>query len=230
MRKRHVPSGKRPINVKEAVEQIAPKERTIALNANRVTTVVKIRKKSVAWGIPLDEVMFSKFFQNFFGLGVMPWDSILLASSTYLPDARNIIHTNFLATDIEWLAMLDSDVLPPPSFLDQLLAHKLPMVGGWYRKKGEGYPPVVYDFDHIEDGINKFKIRNQPGVGLEKVDAAGAGCWLMHRDVALAIGERPYNMEHGGEDLELCRKVQAAGFDIYIDWDVACAHAGTGIY
>jgi len=58
------------------------------------------------------------------------------------------------------------------------------------------------------------------------VDAAGAGCWLMHRDVAKAIGHSPYDMQTGGEDLSLCLKVHEAGFDTWIDWDIACAHAG----
>jgi hypothetical protein len=68
--------------------------------------------------------------------------------------------------------------------------------------------------------------RKEPGKGLEKVDGAGAGCWLMHRKVAEAIGAEPYDMLRGGEDLDLCLKVTQAGFDIHSDWDIACAHAG----
>jgi hypothetical protein len=52
----------------------------------------------------------------------------------------------------------------------------------------------------------------------------------MSRQVAVAIGEKPYDMLRGGEDLELCRKVVAGGFELWIDWDVECGHAGVNVY
>ena len=177
------------------------------------TRLVKIRHKPVAWGFCLDEVLFSKWFIQFLRWPVMPWDTLITAQSTYLPDARNIVHRDFLSTGKSHLVMLDSDVIPPPDFLGRLLAHKLPLVGGWYRKKADPYPPVVYDFDRIdEEGVYKYRIRDEPGQGLEAVDGAGAGCWLRTREVAEAVGEQPYDMLHGGEDLALCRKVHDAGF------------------
>jgi len=127
-----------------------------------------------------------------------------------------------------WLMMLDSDVLPPPYFVERLLAHKKDMVGGWYKLKGGATEPVVYDFEGMspETGKGMWKRRSKPGEGLERVDAAGAGCWLMSRKVAEAIGSKPYDMTRGGEDLELCLKVKEAGFNIYVDWSLACAHCG----
>lgn len=238
MTKRHRSKASTPeANLKALADKLAstaPKESSVTTidgqgaheNFNRL---VKIRHIPVTWGIPFDEVVFSKWVVNTFRLQMMPWDSVCTTQSTYLPDARNSIHSDFLSTGNEWLVMLDSDVIPPPDFLDRLLAHHLPMVGGWYHKKGEPFDPVVYDFDHIgDDGKYKYRIRKEPGAGLEEVDAAGAGVWLMHRDVAKAVGERPYDMEHGGEDLRLCERVKAAGFKIYIDWSVACAHCGVG--
>lgn len=188
---------------------------------------VKLRGIPVTWGIPMDETVFSLWFSNFVHLPVMPWDSVAITMSTYLPSARNYIHDKFLDNGTsEWLVMLDSDVLPPPDFLDRLLSHNKKMVGGWYKLKGGMHEPVVYDYGDKKDLVNYWKKRTVAGKGLEKVDAAGAGCWLMHRDVAQAIGHSPYDMETGGEDLSLCLKVHAAGFDTWIDWDVACAHAG----
>lgn len=164
----------------------------------------------------------------------MPWDNFHFCLNTYLPEARNQIHNAFLKSNNEWLVMLDSDVIPPPDFASRLIAHEKPMIGGWYCKKDMMNPelryPVVYDDLETRDGIRYWNIRKQAGEGIEKVDAAGAGCWLMHRDVARAIGENPYNMEHGGEDMELCVKVRNAGFEIWIDWDIACSHVGTALY
>ncbi len=196
-----------------------------------VIVKVPLRHMPVCWGIPMDELCFSLWVGNFFHLPYMPWDHMSVTYSTYLPDARNTIHKIFV-NDLkdDYLVMLDSDVMPPPDFLDRLLKHKLPLVGGWYRKKGGKNDPVVYDQIAADGVLHKWKIREEPGTGLEKVDGAGAGCWLMHRSVAEAIGQTPYSMENGGgEDLNMCSKVRAAGFDIYIDWSIACAHAGVGV-
>lgn len=198
------------------------------------TSPVAIRHKAIAWGFPLDEVVYSKWFVALLAQDLMPWDTYITTESTYLPDARNTIHADFLQTGLEWLVMLDSDVIPPRGFLHRLLIDKKPMVGGWYRKKTIDPAlryPVVYTYSHTDEkGVPRYDIRQEPGKGLEKVEAAGAGVWLMHRSVALAIGESPYNMERGGEDLELCRKVYAAGFEIWIDWEIDCGHTGVGIY
>lgn len=210
--------------------------RTVVIHRGSVdavtTTPLTIRTMPIVWGIPMDELCYSLWFSNFVHLPIMPWDDIAITMSTYLPEARNFIHNIFLEkmTNIEWLVMLDSDVMPPPDFLERLLKHNKPMVGGWYRRKGGRNEPVVYDYSGMgADGKYDYHQRPGQGFGLESVDAAGAGCWLMHRKVAEAVGRSPYNMEHGGEDLELCQKVKAAGFDIWVDWSIACAHAGVGI-
>ena len=189
---------------------------------------VKLRTKPVAWAFPLDEIVFTRFFTNFLRLRVMPWDDLYTIGSTYLPEASNTLHRFFVEeSQCEHLVMLDSDVLPPPDFLERLLAHNKPLVGGWYRKKDEAGTPCVYTYETQEaDGVYWWKPRPVPGVGLEQVDGAGAGCWLMHRTVAEALGPKPYDMNQGGEDLALCKRVTDLGFPIFIDWSIACAHAG----
>lgn len=197
-----------------------------------------LRTIPVCWGIPFDEISYSKWVQSMFIHNrMMPWDDFMTTTSTYLPEARNDIHEDYISmTGDDWLMMLDSDVSPPPAIVDKLLIHtkdpEVRMVGGWYRKKTEPYSPVVYqDLGGLgEDGRFSYRIYEEDdiGEGLERVDAAGAGCWLMHRSVAEAVGKRPYDMEHGGEDLKLCKKVLASGFKIFIDWNLACAHVGVG--
>jgi len=202
-------------------------------------TVTMVRVTPVCWGIPFDEVVFSAWARHMLSSNrLMPWDDIVVSGSTYLPEARNKIHADYLEySKSEYLFMLDSDVLPPPGTVEKLLKHMqhrkdVRMVGGWYRKKDGMQTPVVYHDDFIDDdGIWQYRKygNNEVGEGLEKVDAAGAGCWLMHRSVAEAIGPRPYDMNQGGEDLLLCRKVKAAGYSLWIDWDIACAHAGVAV-
>lgn len=200
-------------------------------NVEAATQQVKLRITPVAWGVPMDEVCFSLWMINFVRLPVMPWDVMINTVSTYLPDARNGVHQRFLEdTDVKWLFMLDSDVLPPPSALDKLIAHNLPIVGGWYRVKGGKSNPVVYDYlGPGDDGKEHWKQRQGPGEGLEQVDGAGAGCWLMTRETAKALGPKPYSLVRGGEDLELCLKLKELGIPVHIDWSIACAHAGVAM-
>lgn len=187
----------------------------------------------------MDELMYSKFFNNFMHLNMMPWDSVITTESTYLPDARNYIHQVFLEKfQTSHLFMLDSDVLPPPDVVTTLIQHKKPIVGGWYHKKEEYQikdvegnvtyisRPVVYDWSEERDGHYWFLNRMERGQGLEKVSGIGMGCILMTHELAEKLGPRPYDMQHGGEDLVLCKKIMDLGVDLYVDWSQACAHVG----
>lgn len=245
-RKRHGNKEKPPVQVREFGDVLAnlPKESikhssSDGGHSTEHVGILELRTKKIMIGIPLDEVLFSQWFVNFEGLDKMPWDSLVTTVSTYLPDARNKIHDTFLLKDkSEHLLMLDSDVMPPPKLIASLLAHNKDCVGGWYRKK-EKFPaevdgkvqiiqrPVVYDQFDILNGLIRYKQKMFPGTGLEEVGAAGAGCWLMTRKLAEALGPSPYSMDQGGEDMVICRKITAAGYSMWIDWSLACAHIGT---
>jgi len=185
-----------------------------------------IRTIPIAIGIPLDEVMFSKFFANYTQLNIMPWDDIFTTQNTLVGRARNTIHNMFLeSSNAPYLFMLDSDVLPPPDSIETLISHNLPIVGGYYRNK-ENLNPVVFDYDSEVDGHKMYRYRLEPGTGIESVDAMGAGFWLIKREVAESVGKSPYSFEEGGEDMDFCRKVIKAGYKIYADWDLSAGHAG----
>jgi hypothetical protein len=207
----------------------------------KVRKPLKIRTEKIAIGVPMDELMFSQFFSNFIYLDIMPWDSLLTSTSTFVTDARNAIHNAFLEeTDATHLFMVDSDVMPPPNVIEMLLNHNKPVVGGVYFKKEKfkvkdlagnvsvTQRPVVYDYGRFdeEEKHHVWKERDVPGKGLEKVDGMGAGCWMIERKVAEKIGKSPFSLEFGGEDLTFCRSITDAGFDIYVDWSIACAHCG----
>ena len=228
---------------RESYEQVAqelkskgvPDKRNVLTYANgtvdRTEYKVAIRTFPIMIGIPMDEVMFSTFFIMFQrNVHPMPWDGMATTASTYLPDARNQVHQAFLKEEqYSHLFMIDSDIIAPPNVVERLLARQLPIVGGYYLNK---HPimvntPVVYDFlEDNAEGYATWNHRPRPGEGLEKVDGIGMGCVLMSRAVAEALGPKPYDMNSGGEDLVLCRKLMKLGIDLYVDWGVDCAHLG----
>lgn len=232
----------RLIGASQLVEQLKqnkslPKERLVVEKTGQGTAVnsrkpVVLRTTPVAWLLPFDEVCYARWVKHVINQRlVMPWDDTITSESTYISEARNTLHRQFLEeSSLDWAVMLDSDVLPPPDFVQRLLAHHKHMVGGWYRKKGDPYPPCVYDFVHQDgEGIAWWQVKEKPGTGLEQVDGAGAGCWLMHRSVAEALGPHPYSPHVLSEDFLLCRKLHELNIPVYIDWSVNCAHAGVAI-
>lgn len=245
-KKRHAPkqADLKKLSLMDAIEKYMPDRRRVITRLGKgrsepdgdiikSTNVVKYRRFPVTWGIPMDELGYSYWMQSFIAYQpVMPWDDLIFCLNTYLPEARSFIHEEFIKTckNVPYLIMFDSDVVAPIGAVEKLLSYRLPLVGGWYPKKSEDpkeRKPVVYDFSMInEKGMAMWKIRQEVGEGLEKVDGAGAGFWVMRRDVAEAIGPRPYDMLRCGEDLELCLKVKEAGFDIYIDWQIKAEHRG----
>ena len=177
----------------------------------------------IVFGIPMDEVMYSRFFQHFIKQsGFRNDDRFCFSEGTYLHISRNKIHNEFLESDGQFLMMLDSDIMFPPLIAQTLWEHKLPIVGGWYHDK-KGRHPAVYD---LKNGMVGH--RTERGKGLEKVYAMGAGCWLMSRKVAEALGESPYEMHKngGGEDFVICEKMMSLDIPLYVDWELPCAHLG----
>jgi len=204
-----------------------------------IRRTLQIRTVPVTIGIPMDELMFSKFFSNFVCLSIMPWDNFITCASTLVEEARNIIHNTYLHKSLSpYLFMIDSDILPPPDIIERLIADDKPVVGGFYRKK-EKFPvkkldgsmtvvqrPVVYDYSRFDGKRHLYNQRVDDGKGIERVDGMGAGCWLIKREVVEAIGESPFSLSESGEDLCFCRTVYKAGYEVYVDWNIACAHSG----
>src|SRR3990167_4099765 len=249
MRKRHKqknyadPAVEWVVNeIKDKIPKVSEHRQLSSGAESEHHSALKLRTAPITCAFPLDELMYSKFFTNFLHLNIMPWDSVITTESTYLPDARNYVHEIFLDKfKTEFLFMLDSDVLPPPYIVDTLLKHDKPIVAGWYRKKeqfeykdleGNSYVigrPVVYDWSEERDGKFWFTQRVHPGEGTEKVAGVGMGSVLLRRDLAEKLGKRPYDMNAGGEDLVLCKKVMDLDVPLYVDWSLACAHTGVSI-
>ena len=224
--------------LKDELKKELPQERYVGSltrgQREQLNQQFDIRTIPICWGIPFDELMYSQFFGAYALLVRMPWDSIVTTMSTYLPDARNEIHRQFCEdTDAPYLMMLDSDTISPSDLIRRLIAHKKHLVGGWYNNKpkdGALPHPVVYKFDEETDKQILFKHYLKPGTGLERVDGMGAGCWLMSRELAEALGPKPYSMHKATEDLVLSREVMKLGYEMYVDWDINCLHLGVGAW
>lgn len=116
---------------------------------------------------------------------------------------------------------VDDDMLFPPSALVQLLAHDLPIVGGLYYGRSAPHLPIAYRkvFDNQWVATTKFC------PGLQEVDAIGAGCLLIKREVFEKLSRPWFEFsDRMGEDMWFCERAREAGYPIVLDADVKARH------
>ena len=105
-------------------------------------------------------------------------------------------------------------------------------------KDAHYYSPVVNPLaqflrknkDHLRGG--EAAILPSTKEDLIECDGVGAGCLLVHRRVLDAIEPPWFEYNPGtfvGEDFYFCRKVQAAGFKIFVDPGVISGHKAKGL-
>lgn len=151
--------------------------------------------------------------------------------------ARNQIIKVFLDSDNgDYLFFLDADMTFEPDIVHRLLSRKKDVISGLYcmrrapfnivamRKTGTG--PRDYD------SIGKI----EPSVqGLMPIDAAGAGCLLIKRNVLKImrqhVGDVWFKYQDGpdgnnsvSEDMWFFEQAKASGYQAWLDADVQCGH------
>ena len=208
-------------------------------------------RPGVTFAIPLEEIMFSGFFTNWleveqYRLGS---DFVVTTTGSFTWIARNGLVKRFLnETDAEYLLFLDSDNCAPTGFdfIKRLISHKKDIVAGWYKVK-KTRQPTVYTFDHWnemeetpywkqrgKDDIPEDENAPECQCGkhhaqtIEKVDATGAGCLLIHRSVFERMPEPWFGHFKGGgtEDMWFAWECRKLGIEWYVDWAVHSAHLG----
>ena len=140
---------------------------------------------------------------------------------------RNTIVQKFLATDCDYLMMIDSDIVPPPNILtlvdfDKDIATPLMFV----RQKGLLIPLFLkrnkdgmYD---AADYLNK--------TGMQEVDATGTGCIVIKREVVKSMKYLFQNRydEDGiktlGNDFAFCQDAKKLGYKVWVHLDYVAGH------
>jgi len=167
--------------------------------------------------------------------------------------AVNNLLKQYLASDCDYLFLINSDECLPMDALDRLLAHDKDVVGPlglrWDRVQGpmpcvgvrEGGGNVAQElarhFEHPEfiDPIPSASRYIQPThgyKGLKRCDRIGNSGLLLKRRVVEAIPLGTFRLEmsddrtelYGSEDFIWCDAIRAAGFEIWVDCDLLLDH------
>lgn len=131
---------------------------------------------------------------------------------------QNKVFWEALEEGADYVMLIDSDMMFPPDALIRLLNHGLSFVAGVYRFRG---PPFGIAAAPL-DGTRLAK------TGIVSMAHVASGFILVRRDVLNAVGypwmEEVYGnspAELVGHDVQFCRKVREAGFDVYADMDLS---------
>ena len=157
-------------------------------------------------------------------------------SGPRIEDARNGIVEGFLASNSEWLLMVDSDMTFPPDALHRLLQvadpDDVPVVGGlcFGYQQGLGPFPTLYSWGTGGARV-MFDIDSYPE--LCPVDATGAAFILFHRtifethrvDTPLPWFRRSiHDDQMVGEDITFCIWLRQEGVPIHVLTSLEIGH------
>ena len=151
---------------------------------------------------------------------------------------RNHLVESFLATDAEWLFMVDDDMSFDGNVLERFLEvadpERAPIVGGLAFGTGrDGMFPTMFRV-HPEWKV-PTRIDQWPLGETVEVDATGAACLFIHRSVFERMAEEysePWqwfqettlNGNSVGEDMTFCLRARSLGFPIVVDTSIRFGH------
>lgn len=147
--------------------------------------------------------------------------------------ARNAIVEEAQKLNVDWLLMLDDDMIVNPfatlgptddyGFIDKLIAHDKDIVGALYYQRTGGCMPVAM----MKAGERGYRFLRDDEVvgGLQEVDVAGGGCLLVRMSVFDRIPMPYFSAEHEyGTDVQLCRSAASCGFTVWLDSSIELGH------
>lgn len=149
-----------------------------------------------------------------------------------LDKARNICVREFLKTDCEYMFWIDSDMNCPLDTLDRLLASDKDMISAiclWWK-----YIPETGQYTLIPMAVEGGVVIT--GKGCTKVDRSNVNCTLIKRKVLDKLGPGKFyydftNQErtelNSSEDYTFCDAVKAAGYQIFVNFDITASHFKT---
>jgi GT2 family glycosyltransferase len=153
-------------------------------------------------------------------------------------EARDSQVINSIENDVDYLFFLDSDMMPSPNTLKQLISHDKDIVSAMCFKRNPPFQPCFYTKACIRKDEKTGAIipvmesvlapETWDNEGLVRVEAVGMACCLIKVDVFKKLngGNWFFPLPRIGEDLTFCMKARQAGFKIYVDLGLNCHHLG----
>lgn len=147
-----------------------------------------------------------------------------------IPRQRNL---GVERTTGDWVLFVDSDCLPPPYALDQLLHWNVDIVGGVVLER---FPPHRVAAMRRMEPPERWLLKDLPVKGLEPVPAMGTGCLLIRRPVfdKMAVpwfrcGQVEQCADLLLEDFEFGLRAGRLGIQTFLDCGLRVGHRAEGV-
>lgn len=141
-------------------------------------------------------------------------------SSSILLNQREGLIEEAKKVNSDYVLLLDSDMIFPPTTAIRLMNHNVDIVGCNYMKRSKPIKPVAYE--KMYDWENPLPLT--PQEELVKVEAVGLGCMLIKMDVFKSINKPYFEFTYDvkskswiGEDFNLLNKFRNRGYEVNID-------------
>ena len=154
-----------------------------------------------------------------------PGSRLAMAKGLSIPSNLNNIIRG-LRDQEDWVWFMGDDHTFHPMILHHLLSRNLDVVVPICSRRRPPFQLVLYDGEN-EEGHTPIYFAELPETGTFPVYAAGTAGMLVRRHVLDAISDPWFEHAEGEqstEDLEFCRKVRAAGFQIHADVEARLGH------
>lgn len=173
---------------------------------------------------------------------------------------RNEICREFLATDGEWLWMVDTDMGFAPDTVDNLIKAAdpdlRPVMGGLcfaIKRQARGdfhaerfrISPTIYEYVELSDEVGFRPVLDYARGQVVLSAGTGAACLLVHRSALQRLQDRygdswfdPITHRTGNkgrprsfsEDLSFCIRLQGCDIPVHVDTSVKTTHEKGGIF
>lgn len=157
--------------------------------------------------------------------------SVANVPTAIIAHGRNALVAQFLATDDEYLLMVDTDMIFTINDVYALLDAKKPVIGGLYlMRHGEPVPSWTQS-----DFIQVLDVRPEP----MRLNTVGTGFLLCHREPLEKLGAENaddpwpwfgHDVIKGiraGEDVSFCHRLNNLGVEVWGHGAVHLGHVGT---
>ncbi len=149
------------------------------------------------------------------------------------PLAREHLAQNAVETGMDYLFMVDDDMITPPDLFESLYSRDVDVIAPLAFSRNAPYHPVIYEIMEGYDSVEKsnyfinYSLKTYPKNKLVECDAIGFGAVLIKTDVLKKM-KKPWFMSTcgTGEDIFFCHKARKSNAKIFVDTSVKLGHLG----
>ncbi len=186
-------------------------------------------------GIPCGEqARWAEFTRSLLVLERPRNTQVAFVYGAYIQAARDALVHQMLATDAQWLFMVDDDHTFDRRLLINLLDRHVDVVGALAVSRKPPYFPCAHAEVNVDTGRSRALSLKELRFEFQEVASVGTGAILIRREVLERLEPPWFESTHDaegvnvGEDVRFCAKARDAGFRVWLDATQSLGHL-TGV-